>query len=85
MWTSLSRPKEIIPPIYMYYPERVASSPYSITVNYGPSDATETDAYGDGLTSAIAGKLSYIYIQSRDSLGAIIDNIDDNYELDFVG
>ena len=63
----------------MYFPIRVASSPYDIVINFGPSIATMCTAYGDGLKEAIAGKLSYIYIQSRNSIGAIIDNKNDNY------
>ncbi len=84
-WTSLSRPKEIIPPVYLYYPKRVAASPYNIVINKGPSIAITSTAYGDGLKSATAGKLAYIHIQSRNEVGEIIDNSDDNYELHFSG
>ena len=31
-WTSLSIPKQVIPPIYLYYPKRVGLSPYNITI-----------------------------------------------------
>jgi hypothetical protein len=48
-------------------------------VNYGPSIANNCDATGTGLTDAVAGKLSYIDIQSRDINGAVINNIGDDY------
>jgi hypothetical protein len=85
MWTSLSFPKGVISPKYLYYPQRVGSSPYDITINFGPSVADQSTAVGDGLTAAIAGKLSFIYIQSRNSIGDIIDNTNDNYQLYFSG
>lgn len=84
-WTSISRPKEVIPPVYLYYPRRVGSSPYNIAISKGPSIAMMTDAYGDGLTKATAGKLAYIYIQARNEVGEIIDNTEDHYELYFTG
>jgi len=31
-WTSISRPKEIISPVFLYYPVRVASSPYNLKI-----------------------------------------------------
>lgn len=49
----------------------------------GPSIADKCTASGDGLTSATVGKLAYVNIQSRDSVGNIIDNTADNYELYF--
>jgi len=33
----------------------------------------------------MAGKLSYIHLQSRNEIGGIIDTTDDNYELQFSG
>jgi len=69
----------------MYYPQYVDASPYTVTVSPGPSIASKSTASGDGLTHAIAGKLSTINVQSRDSVGNILDNTDDNYSLDFVG
>lgn len=63
----------------MYYLERVAASPYQITVNFGPSIASMSDAYGDGISSAVAGKLTDLFIQSRDINGEVIDNTDDYY------
>lgn len=85
MWTSLSFPKGVISPKYLYYPERVGSSPYDIVINFGPSSADQSTAVGDGLSKAIAGKLSTIFIQSRNSIGDIIDNTNDNYQLYFKG
>ena len=82
-WTSLSIPKEIISPIYLYYPVRVAYSPYNVALNHGPSIPVECTATSDGLVNATVGKLSYIYIQSRNYYGKIIDNADDNYQLYF--
>ena len=38
-WTSLSIPKGVIPPIYVYYPERVGSAPYQIQITNGPTVA----------------------------------------------
>lgn len=84
-WTSLSIPKEIIPAKYLYYPKRVASSPYNIEITKGPSIADQTTSYGGGLTDAVVGKLHEIYIQSRNEIGGIIDNTDDHYELHFAG
>jgi Filamin/ABP280 repeat len=84
-WTAISRPKEIIPPVYLYYPRRVGASPYNILITKGPSIASMTDAYGKGLTDAIAGKLAYINIQARNEVGDIIDNTDDSFQLYFSG
>ena len=84
-WTSLSIPKQLIPSSQIYYLERVGSSEYPITVNFGPSIASMSDAYGDGLSTATAGKLAYLFIQSRDINGDIIDNTDDSYQLTFTG
>lgn len=42
----------------MYYPQRVAASPYTVTVQFGPTIASSVTAYGDGLSTAIAGKRS---------------------------
>lgn len=57
-WTSLSVPRQIISPDYIYYPQRVGASPYNIVVTNGPSIAEKCTASGDGLTNAVAGKLS---------------------------
>lgn len=84
-WTSLSRPKEIIPPVYLYYPRRVAASPYNIVINRGPTIADTSEASSEGLSRATAGKLASIYIQSKNEVGDIIDNSLDNYELQFTG
>ena len=52
MWTSLSIPKNVISPVYMYYPTRVGASPYPIIIDNGPSKASKCNAYGDGLSAA---------------------------------
>lgn len=61
-WTSLTVQKEIVPATHLYYPKRVGSSPYNVTIDKGPTIASEVTATAAGIESAVAGKLSYIKI-----------------------
>jgi hypothetical protein len=78
-WTSQKIPKEIISPVYLYYPMRVGASPYNVVINKGPSIASNTIAFGEGLQKATSGKIAYFSIQAKNEDDVIIDNKDDQY------
>lgn len=68
-WTSQSVPKQIISPVYLYYPRRIAISPYNVEIKQGPSIAANTEGFGDGLKQATSGKLAFFSIQSKNEVG----------------
>lgn len=84
-WVSLSVPRELVPPQYVYYPERVEARVFELQVSPGPSISSLCSAEGAGLTVSTAGKLAQFTLQSRDWTGAAIPNANDNFAIDFVG
>jgi len=58
---------------------RVGASPYNVVINKGPSIASNTIAFGDGLQKATSGKIAYFSIQAKNEDDLIIDNKDDQY------
>lgn len=79
-WTSLSIPKQIIPTVYLYYPQYVDLSPYQVNVLFGPSIPNQCTASGPGLFSATVGKLTHVDLVSRDNAGSPLDNPTDVFE-----
>lgn len=84
-WSSISTPKEVIPPSNLFYVEYINGTPKDVIVTEGPTIASKSTAEGDGLTVAQVGKLSEIKITSRDSNGDVLDNNDDNYQIALLG
>jgi hypothetical protein len=84
-WTSLSIPKEIVPTVYLYYPQYVGLSPYQVNVLFGPSIPSMCTATGQGLFYATVGKLATINLVSRDNAGNPLDNVQDVYQLYLTG
>lgn len=84
-WSSLSIPKEIIPTVYLYFPQYVDASPYQVTVNTGPTIPEKSTATGLGLYEATVGKISYIDLVSRDNARQPLDNVNDVYSLYLQG
>ena len=84
-WSSLSIAKSIIPSDYLWYPKYVAASPYEVTVAQGSTVASLSYATGSALTSAVAGKLQTIFIQSVDINGNAQDSLNDYYSVQLIG
>jgi hypothetical protein len=64
---------------------RVASSPYDVDIKKGPSIASNTIAFGEGIERAISGKYAYFAIQAKNEDNENIDNKDDQYQIIFEG
>lgn len=69
MWSSASVRKQIIPSSALFHSTDIKGSPYTTTVVPGAADFPFTDAFGDGLTNAIAGNIATFFIQTKDALG----------------
>lgn len=82
-WTSPQIPRQVIPPQYLYYSERVGGAVYEVEVIPGPS-ISGSSTIEETETELTAGKLSQAIFQSRDSSGEPLDNTVDNYEMLFT-
>ena len=68
-WSSASVRKQVIPSSSLFYAIDIVGSPFPTRVVPGAADYPYSDAYGDGLTSAIAGNIATFFIQTKDALG----------------
>ena len=72
-WISPQISRQVVPPTYLWYSQRVGNIVYEVEVNPGPSipGASSLEYYE---TEYIAGKLYTMTMQSRDNYGVILDN-----------
>ena len=52
----------------------IQGSPFSVTVTAGVYSASNSYAYGPGITSGRAGDLNYFYVQATDAFGNVADS-----------
>lgn len=87
-WISPTMPRQVIPPQYLYYSQRIpnASNEVVFTVEVLPGNTIPgSSLITDFVTEMVAGKLYSMSMQSDDYYGEILDNDDDNYLITFSG
>lgn len=90
LWRSLADGADAafvpVPSENLAYIRDISRSPQAVVVNPGESDATRTDATGEGLSAGVAGDVSSFIVTSRDSQGnaRYISGLDDMI-VDIVG
>ncbi|CAM9130727.1 unnamed protein product, partial [Phaeothamnion confervicola] len=69
LWSSYSLRPEAIPPDHLFSSQPIAGSPFDIEVAPGAAAYPYTDAYGAGLSAAVAGEPVAFLIQAKDGWG----------------
>jgi hypothetical protein len=68
-YSSASVRKQIIPSSRFFHATSIVGSPFNTTIVPGAADHPYTDAFGDGLANAQAGKIANFYVQTKDAMG----------------